>query len=471
MIETFRAIGYGIESAVADIVDNSISANARNIWVSFEWRGSASCLTIVDDGVGMNNEELVQALRPGSRNPLEERGIKDLGRFGLGLKTASFSQCRQLTVVSKKENFNHVHWTWDLDFVRDTGKWDLIKYPLPEEAIPIIQGMSSGTIILWNELDRLVSNTNEHDAKALDKFLGVMEQVKSHLSMTFHRFIQAGKISIFFQDRIIPAWDPFLQSEIATQAFPSESLNNGKISIKGYVLPHKSKISEDRYKEAEGPKGWNHQQGFYVYRNDRLLVSGEWLGMFRKEEHYKLARIEINLPNSMDTEWQIDIKKSEARPPFYLRDQLRAYAGRVRAQAVEVYRQRGKSIRQLPGQKFVPLWTDHKRGDKWFYKINREHPLIERTKTLVLNDPEKSIEVLLRFIEETIPTKSIYIKESEDPETQGKPFEELDQEVIRSSMKQIVASLKVQGKSDEQAKAIVVNIEPFNHFTHFLEFI
>ena len=105
MIETFRAIGYSIEAAVADIIDNSISANAKNIWINFEWKGADTWLSIKDDGSGMNNDELIQAMRPGSKNPIEDRGSKDLGRFGLGLKTASFSQCQKTFSYIKKTRY------------------------------------------------------------------------------------------------------------------------------------------------------------------------------------------------------------------------------------------------------------------------------------------------------------------------------------------------------------------------------
>lgn len=471
MIETFRAIGYSIEAAVADVIDNSISAEAKNIWLNFDWKGSETWVSIKDDGFGMNNEELIQAMKPGSKNPLDGRSNKDLGRFGLGLKTASFSQCRKLTVLSKKEGFLQAFWTWDLDYVKESGKWELLKF-LPDAKMESeIDNQKSGTIVLWNDIDRLVKNFHSDDAKALDKFLVIMEQVKNHLSMVFHRFIESGSIKIWFQGRQIKAWNPFLISESATQIFPDEYLNNGKVIVKGFVLPHKSKISEETYKEAEGPKGWGEQQGFYVYRNERLLLSGDWLGIYRKEEHYKLARIQIDLPNTLDSEWQIDIKKSIARPPIILREQLKAYSSKVRAQAVEVYRHKGRTVKQLPGQKFVPLWIDHKRGDKWFYKINREHPLIEKSINQAETEPQKAIENLIRFIEETVPSKSIYIKEASDEDAIGKPFEGIDQEPIRKAMKQMYDKLVNEGKTDEQAKAIIFNIDPFNLFPHFLEFI
>lgn len=471
MIETFRAIGYNIETAIADIIDNSISANAKNIWVNFEWKGAETWLSIKDDGIGMNNEELIQAMRPGSKNPLEDRSNKDLGRFGLGLKTASFSQARKLTVISKKINYNTIFWTWDLDYVNHTGKWHLIDLMPEDFSTKELDKLPSGTIVIWNDIDRVVKHLKQEDTNGLDKFQIIMEQVKKHLAMVFHRFIENKKIKIFFQDIEVKPWNPFLIDELATQSFPEEPLHNGKVILKGYVLPHKSKISEDTYKEAEGTRGWNEHQGFYIYRNERLLLAGDWLSMFRKEEHYKLIRIQIDLPNSLDAEWQIDIKKSVARPPLIYRDQIRAYALKVRAQGVDVYRHRGKTIQRSAGQQFVPLWVDHKRADKWYYKINREHPILEKVKSQAQIEPDKAIEMLLRFMEETIPTKSIFIKESEEPEAQGKPFEGKDQDVIRNTMQTMFDNLTKSGKKPEEAKSIIVNIEPFNLFTHFLEFI
>jgi hypothetical protein len=286
--------------------------------------------------------------------------------------------------------------------------------------------------------------------------------------MIFHRFLDPGKVNIYFQNRLIEGWDPFLTNELSTQSFPQEPLLNAKVFIKGFVLPHKSKLTDAKFREAEGPKGWNEQQGFYIYRNERLLLAGDWLGMFRKEEHYKLARIQIDLPNNLDAEWQIDIKKSVARPPQILKEQLKAYAGQVRMQAVEVYRHRGKNVKLTPGQKFIPLWIDHKRGNKWFYKINREHPLIEKIRDQAITNPDTAIDSLIRFIEETIPIKSIYIKEAEEPESQGKPFEGAKHDEIIHLMQMVYNSLIGQGKNDSQAKSVILNLEPFNHYPEYI---
>lgn len=470
MIETFRAIGYSIHAAAADIIDNSISAGAKQIWIDFNWAGSNTSLVFRDNGSGMDNEELIQAMRPGSKNPNDERTSKDLGRFGLGLKTASFSQCRKLSVLSKKINSDQAFWTWDLDFVNETGKWNLIKY-LPEKFINSLDGLNSGTVVIWNDLDRLVKNINENDQLALAKFLQLMEQMKKHISMVFHRFIENSRIKIFFQQREVEPWNPFLIDNPATQKFPEEPLHNNRIRLRGFVLPHKSKLSEEEFKQSEGPGGWNEQQGFYIYRNERLLLSGDWLGMFRKEEHYKLARIMVDLPNNLDSEWQIDIKKSIARPPLMYRDQLKAYATKVRAQAVEVYRHKGKILqRRYSLVQFQPLWQEKIRHGKRFYQINREHPLVRTLIDSATSTPPEFF-TLLKFIEETVPVPLITIKESEHPEIQGQPFEETDQEPVKKAMRQMYYRLISDGKSDDQAKTIILNIEPFNLFPQFTEYL
>ena len=140
--------------------------------------------------------------------------------------------------------------------------------------------------------------------------------------MTFHRFIEDKILSIVWGSQAITPWNPFCQDESKRQTFPDDHLP-GNVIMKGFVLPHKANFSTERaYSIAEGPKGWSGQQGFYVYRGKRLLLAGDWLGLFRKEEHYKLARIMIDLPNSQDAEWQIDIKKSKAFPPAECRNKL-----------------------------------------------------------------------------------------------------------------------------------------------------
>lgn len=472
MIESFRSVGYNLETAIADIIDNSISANAKNIYLNSVWHGSDSYITILDDGTGLNREQLIEAMRPGSKNPLDSRSDKDLGRFGLGLKTASFSQCRRVTVISKSEGYNAVYLTWDLDFVGFSGKWLLLNY-CPEEFINSLNNMKRGTMIIWTNLDRIIpKHTIETDKKTHDKFLSQMENVHKHLSMTFHRFIENRDFVLHCWDSPIKPWNPFLITESATQGFANQSLGDGA-EVKGYVLPHKDKISEETYRYAEGTKGWNEQQGFYVYRNKRLLLAGDWLGLgrprFRKEEHAKLARIQIDIPNTLDADWQIDIKKSTARPPQKCADALEAYAKSVRSRAVEVYRHRGKVVQMQPGSKYQPLWQEKKKGDKWYFIVNREHSLISEIKKMAISDPDKAIDTLLKFVEQTIPTKASFIKESEEAEKQAKPFEGVNRDLLVNMIKAIAETQRIEGKSKEQIISLLSNMEPFSRFPELVQ--
>ena len=478
LIETFRAIGYNLETAVADIIDNSISANAKNIYIERIWHGGKSIITFKDDGCGMNGEELINAMRPGTINPLNERSDNDLGRFGLGLKTASFSQCRKLSVLSKKKGYAPIFWTWDLDYVAQTNEWNLIKW-IPEEYNNSLDNQDSGTIVIWTDLDRILPlSTLEADENAKIKFSNSLNRVKQHVGMTFHRFIEEKNVNIYWCGNIIEPWNPFFpcpDENFTDTPEPQEDLYGGG-TIKGYVLPHKSRISQHSYQIGEGINGYPAQQGFYIYRGKRLLLAGDWLGIFRKEEHYKLVRIKIDLPNSLDTNWQIDIKKSKATPPIGCKDQIEQYAKRIRKVGEEVFRHRGKILKHRAGQNFQPLWLDKTKGGKWSFIINRDHLLISNLKEMAKKEPTKAIDTLLKFIEESIPTKAIYLKETHDEakdfenqEIQKEPFSDIDINLIKQTLFQIFSNQINQGKTPEQAKSLLKTIEPFNNFEDLIE--
>jgi Histidine kinase-, DNA gyrase B-, and HSP90-like ATPase len=325
MIESLRAFGYNLQTAIADLIDNSISAGARNVWLSFCWDGASSHMSIRDDGFGMTEMQLISAMRPGSQSPLEKRDPDDLGRFGLGLKTASFSQCRRLTVASRSENHEVAIRQWDLDYVIQVDDWRLLHTPAEGSAQKLndLGNMPHGTIVLWECLDRIVDRAKTNDQKAQDDFLETVEVVENHLAMVFHRFLEErDRLKIWINHHPVEPWNPFLLDAQATQILPLETLNfrGETVRVQPYILPHHSKIDLDSYNKAAGLNGWNAQQGFYVYRSERLLVAGDWLSLgYHKDEHCKLARIQVDLPNSMDSDWNIDIKKSRARPPAPLK--------------------------------------------------------------------------------------------------------------------------------------------------------
>lgn len=472
MIETFRAIGYSIETAVADIIDNSISAGAKNIWVDYEWNGPDTMFWILDDGQGMNDTEIIQAMRPGSINPLHIRKSSDLGRFGLGLKTASFSQCRKFSVVSKSASSKTDFWAWDLDFVNQAKAWKLIKY-CPNQSLfeEKLTQLNSGTAVVWWDIDRLTKGTSVGSETSKAKFLETMDNVKKHLAMVFHRFIEDG-LAIYFRERKVKAWDPFMFGAEGLQSRPDVFLGKGDIRVKGFVLPHRSKLSPDQYEMGKGPKdSWTAHQGFYVYRNKRLLVAGDWLGIFKREVHYDLCRILVDLPNTYDGEWQIDIKKSIARPPQKYKDQILSVAKEVRNQAVEVYRHKGKVLkRKLASDEYFPFWEERARHGKRFYKINRNHPLLSELLSKS-GDLKKDIEKVIQFIEETIPVPLITLQESENAKPHGQPFEGIDHNAIKETMQRLFNGFVSNGLSIEKAKARILNTEPYNFYPEYLEFL
>lgn len=473
LIESLRAFGYTPEASVADLIDNSIFAGARNIWLEFSWDGSRTTVAVIDDGAGMDAGELQNAMKAGSANPLQERSKDDLGRFGLGLKTASFAQARSLTVRSRPADGDPTVARWDLDYVNQSQEWRLLGSSTGEadELLARIDPLTSGTAVLWERLDRIVDPTSDaSDADAQEAFLARIQRVEQHVAMVFHRYLTGRrKITIRINGREIQPWDPFLQFSEATQTLTTESLKifGDRISVEPYVLAHHSHLTDDEHAAAAGPEGWNAQQGFYIYRNRRLLVAGSWLNFFRQEEHYKLARILVDIPNSMDAEWDIDVKKSQARPPDSLREDLRRIARVTRDRASEVYRHRGRATARKAAARHVNVWEYRLRKGRHTYRINREHPAIVAS----LESAEGEAAVLLaalRVIEETVPVQQIWLTEAKSPDGHATPFEG-DLREVSEVLERIYLSLRRSGKTHEQVMQQVATTEPFAQFPELVQ--
>lgn len=470
LFESLRAFGYDLPTALADIIDNSVSAGARNIWIEMIWDGPLSRITIRDDGTGMSEDELRQAMRPGSLSPLEDRAANDLGRFGLGMKTASISQCRCLTVMSKKRVGEVSIRRWDLDYIASigTGEWRLLKGStlLSDKDRALLDEQEQGTILFWDRLDQqLVGDAATDDETAQRHFRERADAVKAHLAMVFHRFLRGrNAIVIYLNGRQIEAWDPFLEDTDKVDPLPAETLvADGKaVEVKAFILPHHSRISPEQHAGAAGPRGWNAHQGFYIYRNKRLLVAGDWLDLgMQKEEHFKLARIRIDLTNASDLVWQIDVKKSRARPPAALRRDLLRIARAARGQASSIYRHRGKVVQRKLGNSDVFLWNHVVKRGKTYYKINRDHPLVR--KVLDTPDHKASINALLALVEQTIPAPLIVINNAETPDGFGQPFEDSSAD-FKAAMVETFQALIEDGRSRPDAARALLAMEPFNQF-------
>ncbi len=475
IVESLRAFGYDLPTALADLVDNSISAKARNIWLRFEWDGANSVIAVTDDGKGMNALELVDAMRFGSRSPLEKRSISDLGRFGLGLKTASLSQCRRLTVRSRNEDGATATRCWDLDAIAaaTNDEWRLLRSAdaPAEKYFEQLAKLRHGTCVLWQQLDRLVNGQQTQNEKHQQRFLARLEGVRKHLGMVFHRLMTGGDaVRIFVNDRPVEPWDPFMESYLATHALPTDPLRyDGKlVSVKPVVLPHISKLTKIQYEAGGGPRGWLAHQGFYVYRRDRLLVAGDWLGFgWTKDEHLKLARISVDLPNSLDHDWQIDVTKSKATPPLGLRDDLRRIAERTREVARSVYTHRGAHLTPHAEIKRTHVWEPLAKHDRTFYRINREHPLVQQV--FSRSTDKQALTALLNLLQETIPLQHISITSTEKPESQPQPFEGANEGQVLEVMQQLFKSLRASGCTLEEARQNLRTHWPFELFPALLE--
>ena len=466
LVESLRAFGYSPEAALADLVDNSISSGARYIAVDFAWAGPNSRVTVSDDGSGMSESGLVSAMRPGSTSPLEDRHKSDLGRFGLGLKTASFSQARELTVVSKTVEGETVVRRWDLDTIAASGEWRLLRTAPADIAVPEPQSLG-GTTVTWTKLDRLVGDVESDDARAHGRFLDTTARVQQHLEATFHRFLTGrGRLWIAVNGQELDPWDPFMVHHPATQQLDAEELpyKGSLIRVTPFVLPHRSKLGEEEMAYGAGAQGWNQQQGFYVYRSGRLLVQGDWLGLgISKDEHTKLARIGVEFPSSLDHEWQVDVKKSSARPPGELVTALRRIARATRSKAEEVYRHKGKVLARRNSQPFVFAWQEHKgRNGEIRYRVNRDHPVIAAVRDTLGKD-KRVLERALRFIEETIPTTMIGVSIADSVDNQVTPFGDSMRE-ITPLVDFVFASYVRVGMAPTEALDRIAAAEPFSDY-------
>ena len=482
MIESMRAFGYDLKMAVADVIDNSISVGAENVWVIQNWGGSKSYIGILDDGPGMDEKALFEAMRLGSKNPLDEREVDDLGRFGLGLKTASFSQCRLLTVRSKTKKGNISTRQWDLDYISKVKDWNLIKSidKDTEKLLKPLENVQSGTLVLWEKMDRVIEVSNADDVQGKNDFLRKIQYVQKYLEMVFHRFIEFGKLNIFIcnlksfgeEYTKIKPWDPFLVSHNATQELSNEALEifKGRIKVRPFILPHISKLKSEEHSYVSGPKGWNAQQGFYIYRKERMIVSGGWLDLgYKQEEHYKLARIQVDIPNNMDDKWKIDVKKAEAHPPDFLRPAFIRIVKLTRDRAAEVYRHRGKIELRKNYNVNMFVWKKVTKRGKISYKVDRKHPIVAELLDKI-KMPKDHVNNLIKLIEQTVPIEQIVITNSEEPDAHIDSFSLDDFEDIPVK-KWFLEQMQIQinrGVSKKESIKVVLAMEPFNQFPELI---
>jgi hypothetical protein len=472
MLEALRGLGYSTAAALADIIDNSISAGAGEVCVDFTWDGLNSRIAVLDDGRGMDDGELESAMRLGDKNPLDVRSAHDLGRFGMGLKTASFSQCRRLTVASVKDGAASCL-RWDLDELAANPEsgWLLFEGPAPgsKPFIAGLKGKKAGTLVLWETLDRVVT-----PGYTSDDYHDLIDNVESHLAMVFHRLLQGprAKLKLLLNGSPVQPWDPFMMGHPAKPwASPTthHPTDYGIVSVQCHVLPHRDKLTNAEFDASGGPAGWTAQQGFYVYRNERLLVAGGWLGLgnsraWNREEAHRLARIRLDIPNTADADWKIDVRKSTARPPISLRPWLMSLAENTRERARHVFAYRGTPT---PAQGNTPVeqvwWVDRvKAGMR--YRIDEKHASVA---AVLANAGELQplVRAMLRVIEETVPVQRIWLDTAENKETPRTGFEgEPNAAVVEVAQVLFDDLIERKGLSLEEARKSMARTEPFQKY-------
>ena len=353
MIEGLRDTGYEFNTAIADLIDNSIAASATLIDVSIlmDFRGNLR-LSIADNGTGMNREGIINAMKYGSA---ERPHPSSLGKFGLGLKTASTAFCRRLMVSSRKEaDETIIRAYWDLDQI--AKKWELSIDKSDKETIDHLDKVSkdsSGTVVVWEKIDRLMKNYSSPTGAAAKKGLfRIIDDLKEHLSMIYQRFLDdlitsAPNIVIRVNGESLSPWDPFCVSESELVAAQEMEVENTEATFKinAYVLPRGEEFSSPQ--AASIAKIGNNLQGIYIYRENRLIHYADWLNMFSKEPHYSLLRVEFSFDHRLDDAFRIDIKKSQITLDNGLYDWLRdQFLPAPRRAANDRYRQGQKKKAQ-----------------------------------------------------------------------------------------------------------------------------
>ena len=386
LLESMRSVGYSLNTAVADIIDNSIAAHAKTISIRYFDHGEDPYMAIIDDGDGMDYETAVNAMKLAGTNPNAKRNASDLGRFGLGLKTASLSQARSV-MLSTVQHGRQNTLRWDLDHVARTREWDLetldeeqTNLELPRKVRDLMPSMH-GTCVLWRNLDRL-GNVAGDSLQDIDQ---AMLELSGYLGLVFHRFLhpypedEIERISITVNDEPVPERDPFLVNNLATQRQRMQRIPGTDATLCGYTLPYQNKLTmEDRslldLKQEKGHTLFD-TQGFYIYRAYRLITWGSWFRLLTRKEATKLSRVQVDIPNNMDDEWTLDIKKSQATPPKTIRDAMKRYVEKLAAPSRRTQQFRGRKTSNDPEARIWDVISD--RDGSFRYEINTDNPYVK----------------------------------------------------------------------------------------------
>lgn len=474
-----RSIGYTFESAIADVIDNSISAHCSNVHLYFpENPLKKSAIGILDDGSGMSDQNLFEAMRYGSSSSEEQRKTDDLGRFGLGMKSASMSMCRKLTVASKFHGEIHAY-TWDYDYIKKREEWITQEHDDEEiKTLPYIDNLEKqkqGTLVIWRKFDVIYKSSSGQVYEVLNEY---KQSVNEAVSLIFHRYLNTKNkyhIDIFINNLKVKGLDPFLENHPKTTIKKEVSIaiddSNGierQVKVRAFILPYASDLKNKDRQLVGGVDSLKSKQGFYLYRNYRLIVWGTWFGMRPRSELTKNARIRVDIPNSLDDIFKIDVKKQTAYIPRYIQNQLKRLVNEALETSIskQTYRGRRQDLDDIDY-----IWNRMEGRDKsFYYQINRNSDIYKLVRDHLNSEEITYLDILLKEIEKNLPIQQIYIDRSnesiyndeEDKDTRLK-------DVLNLAITVIEATNALQTKTTEKIIEDVMKAEPFCHYPKIVE--
>lgn len=456
LLESMRAVGYSFHAALADLIDNSITAGARRIDIDVDVVDGAF-VTVLDDGSGMTADAAREALRL-SGSPTE-RSKEDLGRFGLGLKTASLSQGRVVTVATRRDGVMTTR-RWDIDHVLETGRWSLLE--LDKEETRALPGWKSfdqrdrGTLVVWQHLDLLLGDAGDRRAHLSELTVDSRE----YLSLVFHRYLRGPgeRLVITVNGAKLDPIDPFLDTNPKTQFSSPEAIEiaGQKVEFTIFTLPHPSGMKPAERRRRDLSTGMRDAQGFYIYRNRRLISYGSWYGLVPKAEITKQTRIRVDIPNTIDQLWQLDIKKSRVEPPASFKNHLK--------RIIDPYLERGKRVHTFRGRRIAQgdlthVWNKHDHGGgSVSYKVNPEHPLYVSLNASLDEQQRAHLEQLLELIARSFPANDLYAHMA----SSGLPSEAGPDTQVALNQLRLLRAAGVIGTNLDEAAAQLGRIEPFD---------
>lgn len=406
LIQGLRSMGYSFQTAVADIIDNSIAANATSVNIFYDSNEENPFFEICDNGKGMNATEFDLAMDFGTKKERTFTNKKELGRFGLGLKTASLSQCKRLTVVTKYNGIILGAY-WDIDDIIETNSWQLtylddnsiLKIP----NIDYLNDKLSGTIVLWQKFDKLKTTTKDFST-TMERI--VQNDVLNHCAIVFHRFYKT--MPIYINNKQLPKRDPFLDdfdNKVCRPELIVPTEYGVPIIVKAYRMPAENDLNKEEIELIGGKTSLLTDDGLYIYRNDRLISWGNWMKLEHRNLYTHLARIKIDIPSCIDKEFGLDVKKSMAIIPDSIKEKIRPAICDGIGQSKQRTRYAGKKESDLG---IVRVWNRTiLENNKVVYELNDEYPLLQQLEETLSQEQKKLLTYYLKDLVEFVPVSKM----------------------------------------------------------------